>query len=77
MNSVDAYGAVNEHLENLNVVDKFAVTGVEGDQLSFSVICARWRRRALRGRCRVAGLVEEDRIDTQDFGPMGSGPPFN
>ena len=72
VNSVYAYGAVNDVLDNLNVVDRFSVSGVEGDRLSF-IVAAHGGALRLARALRVAGLIEEDRIDTSDFGTLGTG----
>lgn len=73
INSVNAYGAVNDVLENLNVVEQFSVTGVEGDRLSFRVTAHGGTARLARA-LRVAGLVEEDRFDMPDFGSPQQAP---
>ncbi|MDX1508109.1 MAG: DUF2066 domain-containing protein, partial [Woeseiaceae bacterium] len=73
VNSVTAYGAVNNMLGKLNVVDQFSVTGVEGDRLSFRVSAHGGAMRLARA-LRVAGLVEEERIDVSDFGSPRQAP---
>ncbi|MFQ5610365.1 MAG: DUF2066 domain-containing protein, partial [Woeseiaceae bacterium] len=71
VSSVDAYGAVHGVLDSLNVVDAFSVTEVEGDRLSFRVTAHGGAARLARA-LRVAGLIEEDRIDTSGF-DLGGG----
>ncbi len=67
--SVDAYGSVQNILAGMNVIDSFVVTLVEGDRISFRVLAHGGAERLARA-LRFAGLIEEERIDSDlDFEP--------
>ena len=61
--SVDAYGTVQRMLSNMNVVETFVITEVDGDRISYRVDAHGGAERLARS-LRLAGLLEEDRIET-------------
>jgi len=68
--SIDAYGEVQSILAEINVVEEFAITEVNGDRISFTVD-ARGGASRLARALRFAGLIEQERIDIDDFGDFG------
>jgi hypothetical protein len=65
--SVAAFGDVQSILANINVVEDFAITTVVGDRISFDVDAHGGGERLARS-LRFAGLLEEERIDMEEFG---------
>jgi hypothetical protein len=63
INTVDAYGSVQRMLSNLNVVESFAITSVEGDRILYKVEAHGGAERLARA-LRLSGLIEQDRYDT-------------
>jgi hypothetical protein len=61
--SVDAYGSVQRMLANMNVVETFVITKVEGDRIQYRVDAHGGAERLARS-LRLAGLAEQDRIET-------------
>jgi hypothetical protein len=61
--SVDAYGSVQRMLANMNVVETFIITQVEGDRIQYRVDAHGGAERLARS-LRLAGLLEQDRIET-------------
>lgn len=67
VNSVSAFGEVQNILGRANVVEDFSITAVAGDRVSFRVAAHGGGARLARA-LRFAGLIEQDRIDMDDFG---------
>ncbi len=65
--SVDAYGSVQNVLAGMNVIESFVVTTVEGDRISFRVLAHGGAERLARA-LRFVGFIEEERIDVGPFG---------
>lgn len=61
--SVDAYGTVQRILANMNVIETLVITEVEGDRIQYRVDAHGGAERLARS-LRLAGLVEQDRIDS-------------
>jgi hypothetical protein len=61
--SVDAYGSVQRMLATMNVVETFIITQVEGDRIQYRVDAHGGAERLARS-LRLAGLLEQDRIET-------------
>ncbi len=66
VNSVDAYGSIQNLLASMNVIENFAISTVEGDRISFRVDAHGGAERLARA-LRFQGLIEEERIDDGDF----------
>lgn len=66
INSVSAYGHMHNVLGNMTVVDNYAINSVEGDIVTFRVTAHGGAERLARA-LRVAGLLEQERIDVRDF----------
>jgi hypothetical protein len=66
VNSVDAYGYVQNVLASMNVIDSFVISAVTGDRISFRVNAHGGAARLARA-LRFEGLIEEERIDVGDF----------
>jgi uncharacterized protein len=57
--SVEAYGDVQRKLDNLSIIERYAITEVSGDRISYRVE-ARGGRDRLSRALRFAGLLEQD-----------------
>ena len=64
--SVDAYGSVQRLLSNTNVVERFTITAVQGDRISYRVEAYGGVDRLARA-LRLAGLLEAERFDGGGF----------
>lgn len=60
--SVDAYGSVQRMLDGLALIEKFKISEVAGDTVSYDVE-VRGSASRLRRALRVAGLIESEAID--------------
>ena len=60
INSVDAYGSVQRLLANINVIETFTVTEVDGDRIEYRVSAHGGAERLARA-LQLAGLVEQER----------------
>jgi hypothetical protein len=67
ISSVDAYGRIQNVLSSMNVVESYTVSAVAGDRISFRVAAHGGATRLARA-LRFEGLLEEERIDVDDFG---------
>lgn len=61
--TVDAYGGVQTLLDGISVVDGYRITEVDGDTLRLEVNAVGGAERLARA-LRLAGLLEEERIDS-------------
>ena len=66
INTVDAYGSVQRILSDLNVVESFAITSVDGDRILYQVEAHGGAERLARG-LRLSGLIEQDRFENAPF----------
>ncbi len=64
--SVDVYGRVQRLLSDMNVVERFTITAVEGDRISYRVDAHGGAERLSRA-LRLAGLLEVERLDGAGF----------
>ena len=62
INTVDAYGSVQQILSGLNVVENFAIRSVEGDRILYRVDAHGGAERLARA-LRLSGLTEQNRFD--------------
>lgn len=67
INSVEAYGSVQQMLAEMSLIDDYSVTEVAGDTISFRVN-ARGGAARLARALRFEGLIEQERIDLGDSG---------
>ena len=67
INSVQAFGAVQNLLSGTTVVEQFSVVEVEGDRVTFSVSAIGGAER-LRRALRFGGLIEQNGFDEDRFG---------
>ena len=64
--TVDAYGRVQNVLANMNVIENFSISTVEGERIGFRVNAHGGAVRLARA-LRFEGLIEEERIDVGNF----------
>jgi len=64
--TVDAYGSVQTLLSEVNLIDKFAIVAVNGDTIQYRVNVHGGAERLARA-LRFAGLVEQERIDSDGY----------
>ncbi|MDJ0909695.1 MAG: DUF2066 domain-containing protein [Woeseiaceae bacterium] len=64
--SVTAYGDIQAILREVNVIDSFSIVEVAGDRISFEVRAHGGSERLARA-LRLAGLLEQERIDMGSF----------
>ncbi len=64
--SVSAYGDIQAILRDVNVIDSFSIVEVAGDRISFNVRAHGGSDRLARA-LRLAGLLEQERIDLGNF----------
>ena len=62
VSSVDAYGSVQRLLANVNVIETFSISEVEGDRIKYRVNAHGGAERLARA-LQLAGLVEQERFD--------------
>ena len=67
IDSVQAFGAVQNILAGIAVIESFSITGVEGDRIRYRVVTLGGVDRLGRA-LRFNGLVEQDRFDGDRFG---------
>ncbi len=73
--TVEAYGDLQQRLENVPIIERFAIDRVEGDRITYDVEVRGGASRLARA-LRFAGLLEADRIDG-DFGVPAGQPGFD
>jgi len=66
INTVDAYGSVQQMLSGLNVVESFAIASVDGDRILYRVEAHGGAERLARA-LRLIGLIEQDRFENAPF----------
>jgi hypothetical protein len=66
IDSVDAYGAVQQIFAGVNLIESFSIAGVDGDRISYSV-AMRGGAERLQRALRFNGLIEQDAIDGSRF----------
>ena len=69
INSVQSFGAVENVLSNLSVVERFAIVEVHGDRVKFRVTAVGGMDR-LRRALRFNGLIEQNNGDPIGFDPF-------
>ena len=69
INSVHSFGAVENVLSNLSVVERFAIVEVHGDRVKFRVTAIGGMDR-LRRALRFNGLIEQNDGDPIGFDPV-------
>ena len=69
INSVQSFGAVENVLSNLSVVERFAIVEVHGDRVKFRVTAVGGMDR-LRRALRFNGLIEQNNGDPIGFDPL-------
>lgn len=62
IDSVDAYGAVQQIFAGLNLIENFSITSVDGDQIHYNVATRAGAERLQRA-LRFHGLIEQDVIN--------------
>jgi hypothetical protein len=71
INSVDTYGAVQQILGGVSLIEAFTISLVEGDRIRYNITIRGDADRLIRA-LRFNGLIEQDVIDAsqipQDFG---------
>jgi len=67
VNSVEAFGAVQNLLSELTLIENFSITEVEGDRIRYRVEALGGVDR-LRRALRFNGLIEQDGFDGDQFG---------
>jgi hypothetical protein len=67
VNSVEAFGAVQNLLSGATVIEEFSIVEVEGDRVTFSVSAIGGAER-LRRALRFGGLIEQNGFDDDGFG---------
>ena len=67
INSVQAFGAVQNLLSGTTVIEQFSIVEVEGDRITFSVSAIGGAER-LRRALRFGGLIEQNGFDDGGFG---------
>jgi hypothetical protein len=65
--TVEAFGELNSLLSGISAIDRFAITEVAGDRITYSVTAHGGADRLAR-MLRFEGLLEQDRIDMSEFG---------
>ncbi len=76
--TVDAYGDVQQRLREIEVVERLAIQSVNGDTITYQVDVRGGAERLARA-LRFAGLLEAERIDTgygYDDGTFGPDPGY-
>ena len=66
IDSVAAYGAVQNLLSGMSVIESFSITEVLGDEIRYRVETHGGAER-LRRALRFNGLIEQDRFDDDRF----------
>lgn len=65
--TVEAYGELSGALADINLIDRYVITEVAADRISFEVTAHGGASRLARA-LRFVGLIEQERIDTSGFG---------
>lgn len=72
VNSVEAYGAMQNMLSGTNVIESFSINQVAGDRIEYRVE-ARGGADRLRRALRFNGLIEQNGFDGDRFSPESFG----
>lgn len=65
--TVEAFGELNSLLSGISAIDRFSITEVAGDRITYSVTAHGGADRLAR-MLRFEGLLEQERIDMSEFG---------
>jgi hypothetical protein len=64
--TVDAYGAVQQMLAGVSLIENYSISSVEGDRIGYNVTIRGDAERLLRA-LRFVGLIEQEVIDGNQF----------